>query len=682
MKKITLFILIISIASLVKAGNLPLDFETGTYTFTNFDGGAVTVINNPQSSGINTSTKVARMVKNSGQNWAGSLITLDNAIDFSTGKTFKMKVFVPKPNVKVLLKVENATDGSIFYEKEVTTTLTSQWEELSFDYSGIDVSKTYRKVVIIFELGTVGDGSPNFTYLFDDILLAKGDVNQDKKPTTSAPTPPVFGRQKVISIFSDAFTDFDGTNFNPYWQQSTVGTIEDLLGGKVLKLKNLNYQGIELAQEVNAAAMVYLHIDVWTSDETLLDIYPISRTTGERKASLKPLIKNEWNSFDIKLSDLYYQGFNLADLFQFKFVGSGGKTVYIDNLYLYNDNPTPDTEAPQNFTATVSTITYNSIKLLLKANDNSGAVNYTINVGGINTIVGAASGVEKAYEFTRLPSSTSFTFSIKAEDPSGNGASNNPVQVSAKTNEAFPQPEISSPLPPTRNPQDVISIFSNSYTNIAGTNFNPNWQQSTWYASMFIGENEMVKYENFNYQGIEIGSKVNASGMKYLHIDVWTPNESSLSISPVSQTTGEKSVKLTPLRKNEWNSYDIDLTSFTIQGMSMADILHLKLVGSGKSIIYVDNIYFYRESTTDITDIKSKTEIRLYPNPVLNALNVESIQEIRNIEIRTLTGQLVKNEKVNTFNGSIDFNEIMSGNYVVVVTLENGERAVQKIVKL
>jgi hypothetical protein len=682
MKKITLFILIISIASLVKAGNLPLDFETGTYTFTNFDGGAVTVINNPQSSGINTSTKVARMVKNSGQNWAGSLITLDNAIDFSTGKTFKMKVFVPKPNVKVLLKVENATDGSIFYEKEVTTTLTSQWEELSFDYSGIDVSKTYRKVVIIFELGTVGDGSPNFTYLFDDILLAKGDANQDKKPTTSAPTPPVFGPQKVISIFSDAFTDLDGTNFNPYWQQSTVGTIEDLLGGKVLKLKNLNYQGIELAQEVNAAAMVYLHIDVWTSDETLLDIYPISRTTGERKASLKPLIKNEWNSFDIKLSDLYYQGFNLADLFQFKFVGSGGKTVYIDNLYLYNDNPTPDTEAPQNFTATVSTITYNSIKLLLKATDNSGAVNFTINVGGINTIVGAASGVEKAYEFTRLPSSTSFTFSIKAEDPSGNGASNNPVQVSAKTNEAFPQPEISSPLPPTRNPQDVISIFSNSYTNIAGTNFNPNWQQSTWYASMFIGENEMVKYENFNYQGIEIGSKVNASGLKYLHIDVWTPNETSLSISPVSQTTGEKSVKLTPLRKNEWNSYDIDLTSFTIQGMSMADILHLKLVGSGKSIIYVDNIYFYRESTTDITDIKSKTEIRLYPNPVLNALNVESIQEIRNIEIRTLTGQLVKNEKVNTFNGSIDFNEIMSGNYVVVVTLENGERAVQKIVKL
>jgi hypothetical protein len=682
MKNFTLLVIIFSFSAFVQAENLPLDFETGTYVFTNFDGGAVTVIDNPQSSGINTSAKVARMVKNSGQNWAGSLITLDNAIDFSTGKTFKMKVFVPKPNVKVLLKVENATDGSIFYEKEVTATLTSQWEELSFDYSGIDVSKTYRKVVIIFELGTVGDGSSNFTYLFDDIQLVQGEVNQDEKPKTSAPTPPVFGPQKVISIFSDAFTDLDDTNFNPYWQQSTVGTIEDLLGGKVLKLKNLNYQGIELAKEVNAAAMVYLHIDVWTTDETLLDIYPISRTTGERKAGLIPLIKNEWNSFDIKLSDLYYQGFNLADLFQFKFVGSGGKTVYIDNLYLYNDNAALDTEAPQNFTATVGSITYNSIKLLLKATDNSGAVNYTINVGGINTIVGAASGVEKAYEFTRLPSSTSYTFSIKAEDPSGNGSSNNPVQVSAATDKAFPQPEISSPLPPNRNPQDVISVFSNSYTNIAGTNFNPYWQQATWYEPIFIGENEMVKYENFNYQGIEIGSKVNASDMKFLHIDVWTPNETSLNISPISQTTGEKSVNLTPLKKNEWNSYNIDLSSFTIQGMSMADILHLKLVGSGKSIIYVDNIYFYREPTTDVTDIKAKTEIRLYPNPVLNALNVESTLEIRNIEILNLTGQLVKVEKLNTFNGSIDLNEIISGHYIVVVTLNNGIQNVHKIVKL
>lgn len=152
---------------------LPLDFQSATlnYTFTNFDGGNVTVVNNPDASGINTSTKVAKMVKNAGQPWAGSYITLDNPIDFSTQKTVKMKVYSPRVGAKVLLKVENLTNGGISYEKEVTTTTANAWEELTFDYSGINTANSYQKVVLIFDNGTMGDGSANFTYYFDDIRL-------------------------------------------------------------------------------------------------------------------------------------------------------------------------------------------------------------------------------------------------------------------------------------------------------------------------------------------------------------------------------------------------------------------------------------------------------------------------------------------------------------------------------
>jgi hypothetical protein len=47
---------------------IPLNFQSSTlnYAFTDFDGGNVTVISNPQSSGINTSTKVGKMVKSAG----------------------------------------------------------------------------------------------------------------------------------------------------------------------------------------------------------------------------------------------------------------------------------------------------------------------------------------------------------------------------------------------------------------------------------------------------------------------------------------------------------------------------------------------------------------------------------------------------------------------------------------
>ena len=82
-----------------------------------------------------------------------------------------MKVYSPRVGAKVLLKVENLNSGAIGYEQSTVTTLANQWEELTFDYSAIDATKSYQKIVLIFELGTVGDGSANFTFLFDDISL-------------------------------------------------------------------------------------------------------------------------------------------------------------------------------------------------------------------------------------------------------------------------------------------------------------------------------------------------------------------------------------------------------------------------------------------------------------------------------------------------------------------------------
>lgn len=159
------------------AVELPLTFESTSvnYNFTNFDGGVVTVIDNPQVNGLNTSAKTGKMVKNAGQPWGGSFISLDAPINFSTNKLFRMKVYSPRVGAKVLLKVENKTDGAIAFEKEVSTTVANAWEDLSFDYSAID-ARSYQNIVIIFDLGTPGDGSANFTFLFDDIRLTSASA--------------------------------------------------------------------------------------------------------------------------------------------------------------------------------------------------------------------------------------------------------------------------------------------------------------------------------------------------------------------------------------------------------------------------------------------------------------------------------------------------------------------------
>lgn len=182
---------------------LPMTFETGTFTWTNFDGGNTTVIANPQSVGINTSTKVAQTIKGpGGQPWGGSWIQLAAPIDFSTLKFFRMKVFSTAPGKKVLLKVENESNGAQNLEIGAVTTKTNEWEDLSFNFSAINMAFTYHKVVIIFELGTTGDGSANFTFLFDDI-------RQEAAPS-GALTPP-----KMPVTFDEPgvdkkFIDFDG----------------------------------------------------------------------------------------------------------------------------------------------------------------------------------------------------------------------------------------------------------------------------------------------------------------------------------------------------------------------------------------------------------------------------------------------------------------------------------------
>jgi len=162
---------VITISAASDPVNLPINFESFTvnYAFIDFGGNASTVINNPDPSGINTSARVAQAVKNTGAEiWAGSLLTLGNPMNFSTYKLFKIKVLSPKVGAIVKLKVENLNDGNISHEVDATTTVSNTWEELQFDFSAIDVSQQYQKIVFFFDFGNVGDGS---TYYFDDVRL-------------------------------------------------------------------------------------------------------------------------------------------------------------------------------------------------------------------------------------------------------------------------------------------------------------------------------------------------------------------------------------------------------------------------------------------------------------------------------------------------------------------------------
>jgi uncharacterized protein YkuJ len=150
----------------------PIDFESPTvdYTFSNFGGGeaaGVPIIANPASDIVNDSQTVAEYTKPSGsESFAGTSITLNEPIDFSTTTTVSIDVWSPAAGVPILFKVENADDNTLFSEIQVNTTVANQWESLEFTLPNIDQAVEYSVIAIFFNFDIPGTGE---TYYFDNL---------------------------------------------------------------------------------------------------------------------------------------------------------------------------------------------------------------------------------------------------------------------------------------------------------------------------------------------------------------------------------------------------------------------------------------------------------------------------------------------------------------------------------
>tara|TARA_R110002126_G_scaffold291495_1_gene453201 strand:+ start:37463 stop:39601 length:2139 start_codon:yes stop_codon:yes gene_type:complete len=166
------------------------------------------------------------------------------------------------------------------------------------------------------------------------------EVTEILAPIASAIAPSARNDEDVISIFSDAYTDVAGSDFNPNWGQNTIYSAFDLNGDAIIQYSNLNYQGIDIGSEIDASAMEILHLDIWTPDAATIDIYPLPNgvAPADERFVTKNLTVNGWTTINIPMADFTDQGLPVDKLKQFKFVGSG--TVFIDNIYFYKA-PTP-----------------------------------------------------------------------------------------------------------------------------------------------------------------------------------------------------------------------------------------------------------------------------------------------------------------------------------------------------
>lgn len=363
-------------------------------------------------------------------------------------------------------------------------------------------------------VNTIGSGSSVITATLSG-NTANGSLTINSSGSFVHAPVPTQPSNKVISIFSDAYTNVPVDYYNGYWApyQTTQSADFTVNNDHVLNYTNFNFVGIQSSNPtVNASLMSTLHFDFYFPNAIAsganLKIQVVDfgadglyggsdDKTGEYTIAGTSLASQTWKSFDIKLTQ--FTGLSTkAHIGQIVFVGTNISGFYADNIYYYND-------------------------------------------GSI------------------IPAT----------------------------------PTAAAPVP-TLPAAGVLSVFSDSYTNVSGTDFNPNWGQSTAVSQTAIAGNNTLKYAGLNYQGTQFASPLNVSSYGYVHIDYYTANSTNLNFYLISPGPVEKAYALSVpsgigANTNGWKSVDIPLSSFS--PVVLSNIIQFKVDGNGD--IFFDNIYFH-----------------------------------------------------------------------------------------
>ena len=192
---------------------------------------------------------------------------------------------------------------------------------------------------ILFTIGGLEyETAYTFSVVAQDDNENKSDaqvVNATTLALTAAPVP-TQAAADVISIYSEAYTAATTYNYG-VWGQSTQVATETIAEDNMLKLTQFNYLGFELHTQLDLSEMTHVHIDVMPQQAMNLRITPIMNagTPTELPTSVGKLTAGQWNSCDVKLSDLGLDYEN-GKCFQLKIDnGNGTDIVFVDNIYFY-----------------------------------------------------------------------------------------------------------------------------------------------------------------------------------------------------------------------------------------------------------------------------------------------------------------------------------------------------------
>lgn len=456
------------------------------------------------------------------------------------------------------------------------------------------------------------------------LLLAIASVGFAQAPTTNADDPESRDAENVISIYGDFYDTIDGVNYDPNWGQSGHTQVNPAFdpgtGDLILAYPNFNYQGTEFAAQ-NAAGMEFLHVDIFVPAGTdrMVKVSPIDNSgsgAGEVLVTV-PVTPGSWNSVDLPIED--FTGMTWQSVIQLKFDGqfnSDGSAnttpfdIYVDNIFFWKNAESA---------ASVATLSDLKVDGETIGGFDPAVQNYTVDLPSGTTTVPQITSVNttNANATTTITQATGIPGEATVEVVSEDGTNERIYTVTFVST----TPGEAAPTPPARNPSDVLSVYSDAYSNLDVTSFATEWSQGSLVDDVEIETGQFaLRYDIGNFIGIQLGSGIDLTDFTHMHFDYWVADGSvgdGAIINPklsnhagLPGTEGETSAigSVNPVSSaGEWASFDVPLDDFTAEAanglLDRESIYQILLTTAGTiNMVYIDNLYFYREgSAVDAT---------------------------------------------------------------------------------
>jgi hypothetical protein len=182
-----------------------------------------------------------------------------------------------------------------------------------------------------------------------------------------------------------------------------------------------------------------------------------------------------------------------------------------------------------------------------------------------------------------------------------------------KTGGSSTGPTEAAPTPPSRNAADVVSIYSDAYSDIAFDNFDAGWCGGPAVTGVTIaGDNTLKKNAGIVCHGIDFSSRrQDLSAFTHIHFDFYT-NDTDLTgdvfnVKLVDFAGGNSEVSALEVNINTgtvpgieagvWVSVDIDITALggVVTGsLTRSDVAQIGITTANLTNVWYDNIYLYK----------------------------------------------------------------------------------------